>query len=639
MNSRFLIKVVRGLMLLVLASPLWAVPATLKPLKGDVYIQHPKNDLWDRVKKEISISEGDRIKTNTDSSAFLILPDDHRVALGPDTFVTLERMAEGETKIFLKNGSVRNKVRKLQLDLGQFYKVQTPTAVCAVRGTDFAVIQNMQARIANVHVFEGMVDLNALRKDIANSVTHVEAGNSAVVNPSGTVEPPKPTEPPKTESKTSGDKPEPKKDQHPDSSTGPKGPPPPGSTPSMPTPDHPATGGTGGNWYEHPESINPSTFNPDSTMGPGTTSGRPVVVPPPPPTDASRPQDPNNGNWTTTSFDPLSGTQYGKNDPNATTTSGGINIYNPLPTGNSTTPGTDPSTIGNQALFDTIRSVNLNTQLQGLLVAGLFQDGSVKLGPDGLWHQYADAIQLAAPNQVQFLNATMIANQPNTLNYQTASMTFNAALPTTMSALALATQTAFRGDTTGIMPGYYVTDLVNYRTNTVDYVQVNATGGALYLDATANRYVTKFDDERCVVNGTTLYHITSLGPPTYLGGSAPVATYSVNSGMANIDYRNTYSNGVFLGRHVTFFNPDNQQIANLGMAGSTGNAQGLLGGPMLVVQDTLISNLFTKGPIISFASAQSRILGGIDSVVNNGDAASILTGQLPVGMPDGLLRL
>ena len=39
------------------------------------------------------------------------------------------------------------------------------------------------------------------------------------------------------------------------------------------------------------------------------------------------------------------------------------------------------STAGNQALFDTIASQNLNTKLQGLLVAGLFNDGSVKLSP------------------------------------------------------------------------------------------------------------------------------------------------------------------------------------------------------------------------------------------------------------------
>src|SRR5205809_5269823 len=116
----------------------WADSAALKPLKGSVYVQHPGKELWENVKTQVAVEEGDRIKTNNDSSAFMILPDDHRVAIGEESYVVLERVAEGETKLYLKNGSIRNKVRHLHLDLGQYYKVQTPSAVCAVRGTDFA---------------------------------------------------------------------------------------------------------------------------------------------------------------------------------------------------------------------------------------------------------------------------------------------------------------------------------------------------------------------------------------------------------------------------------------------------------------------------------------------------------------------
>lgn len=605
--------------LTLLTGLVWAEPAQLKPLRGEVYVQHPNKDLWEPVKAPTAVQEGDRIKTHNDSAAFMVLPDDHRVAIGPDTFMTLERVAEGETKLYLKSGSVRSKVRHLQRDLGQFYKIQTPTAVVAVRGTDFSVIQ---AAAANIHVFEGVVDLSALRKDIANAVTQVEAGHSAAMDPSGQVQPgPAPTStPPDTKGKE-GDQPVKKDDQGPDQHHGNPPPPPPGSGP--------AAGQGGPAWYDHPENITPGIFKSDTDgmapNGPPTTRPGPGQPPPPPP------------NWNNTSFNPLSGT--GLENPPPPNGPAPFNPYSPPPTGNTnTTTLGDPSTLGTQALMDTIRAQNLQTQLQGLLVAGLYQDGSVKLGPDGLWHQYADSINLTAPDQVEFLNATMIANQPNTLNYQKVWMKYNTTLPTSITTLAAATRTGFRGDPLGASPSYYVTDFSNYRTNMVDNVTVTGSGGNPIFDSAISRYVTKFSNENCKVNGTTLYSTVGANT-TYLGGAAPTAQYNIGSGQANVDYRNTYSNGVFLGRHVTYFNPDTQQMANLSMAGGTANALSYLGGPTLVTQDTLVSNLFTKGPILSFASAQSRIFSGIDSVHGTGDASAILNGQLPVGLPDGLLRL
>src|SRR4029077_18560365 len=92
-------------------SGLYATSATLQPVEGSVYVQHPNKNLWESVKAPLAVEEGDRIKTNNDSTAFLTMPDDHRVAIGPESFVVLQRLAEGETKIYLKNGSIRNKVR------------------------------------------------------------------------------------------------------------------------------------------------------------------------------------------------------------------------------------------------------------------------------------------------------------------------------------------------------------------------------------------------------------------------------------------------------------------------------------------------------------------------------------------------
>src|SRR6266513_5550887 len=83
---------------------LFAVSATLKPLSGSVYVQHPNKDMWEDVKSPIAVEEGDRVKTNINSTAFMIMPDDHRVAIGPDTYLVLQHIAEGETKLYLKVG-------------------------------------------------------------------------------------------------------------------------------------------------------------------------------------------------------------------------------------------------------------------------------------------------------------------------------------------------------------------------------------------------------------------------------------------------------------------------------------------------------------------------------------------------------
>src|SRR5689334_16776864 len=107
-----------------LPAALLAAPGTLKPLKGTVSIQTSGKTAWNDITDETPVEEGTRIRTGTDAAAFLTTPDDHRVALGSLTFITLQRLASGQTKIYLKEGSIRNKVRKLNIDLGQFYKVQ-----------------------------------------------------------------------------------------------------------------------------------------------------------------------------------------------------------------------------------------------------------------------------------------------------------------------------------------------------------------------------------------------------------------------------------------------------------------------------------------------------------------------------------
>jgi hypothetical protein len=372
--------------------------------------------------------------------------------------------------------------------------------------------------------------------------------------------------------------------------------------------------------------VGPGTYtNPVNPINPINPSGPTTIYPQPPPT--------GNGAACTTNAQCPGGSVC-----NAGT-------CGPAPT------TTDPVSAGNAALFDTIKNVGLQNQLQGLLVAGLFQDGSVNMSPvDGKWHLYADAIQQNSGNGIKFLNATMVYQHTETLNYQVAAIQFNQTLPTNPSAYYIATQTAFRSDFGTTLPAYFATSVDNYRTNTVDYVDVQASLNnghqpVLVGSGAAARYVTVFDNGSCTVNGTKLYTFTTpttgamAGIPSYayLGGTKPTVSISPTT-TADIAMNNTYSNGVYLGRRLTYIDTTSGQIASPSTLPSGQTAQLYLSGTMLVAQDSLYSNLFSKGSIMTFGSSQSRILGGIDSVLNNQDALSILGGTIPVGMPDGLFH-
>src|SRR5262245_37468999 len=97
------------LALVGLAQWVFADTGALKVLKGSIYVQHAQKNLWEPVKNTAAVDEGDQIKTSNDSRGFLTLGE-HKVAIGPDTHIALQRVGAGETKIYLKTGAVRNKV-------------------------------------------------------------------------------------------------------------------------------------------------------------------------------------------------------------------------------------------------------------------------------------------------------------------------------------------------------------------------------------------------------------------------------------------------------------------------------------------------------------------------------------------------
>jgi hypothetical protein len=93
----------------------------------------------------LSLLEGDMLRTGADGRLGVILRDDTRVSLGPETEVRIDRFlfapSQGQLALVLKmlRGAaayVSGKIAKLSPDA---VRVETPVAIVGVRGTRFAV--------------------------------------------------------------------------------------------------------------------------------------------------------------------------------------------------------------------------------------------------------------------------------------------------------------------------------------------------------------------------------------------------------------------------------------------------------------------------------------------------------------------
>jgi ferric-dicitrate binding protein FerR (iron transport regulator) len=116
-----------------------AVAATAVNLSGDVTVL--EGDAWQTVQEGQVFSAGDRLKTGENSTLQLALADGSSIALGADSDLTLAQLSSGAegsvTLLSLASGLLDAIVQKLKL--GSRFEIQTPTAVAAVKGTDFEV--------------------------------------------------------------------------------------------------------------------------------------------------------------------------------------------------------------------------------------------------------------------------------------------------------------------------------------------------------------------------------------------------------------------------------------------------------------------------------------------------------------------
>jgi len=123
--------------------------AILSIEEGNVLIDRGQG--WLRATDEIDLSINDKIKTEDNSIASLILYESAIISLEPNTEISIVDLAKKHIKLKQESGSTWNKL----ISLGgiEGLSIQTPTTVATVRGTAFEV--NMDA----ILVGEGIVDV------------------------------------------------------------------------------------------------------------------------------------------------------------------------------------------------------------------------------------------------------------------------------------------------------------------------------------------------------------------------------------------------------------------------------------------------------------------------------------------------
>lgn len=138
-----------------------ALQAQITAIEGHAlvfYAEQPEQGVPAEV--GLPLDPGDRVQSEERSRVEISLEGDSVVELGPLSELSLTRLESRETVLSLASGALWAKVQELLRASGGQLRVETPTAVAAVRGTEFAVEHDAREG-TRVGVFdEGRVEVS-----------------------------------------------------------------------------------------------------------------------------------------------------------------------------------------------------------------------------------------------------------------------------------------------------------------------------------------------------------------------------------------------------------------------------------------------------------------------------------------------
>ncbi|MDH3452110.1 MAG: FecR domain-containing protein, partial [Gammaproteobacteria bacterium] len=142
------------------------VPATLVRVAGDVERFRDDGEITEPLTVGVKLHAGDTLRTGSDGVATIEFADRSRMLLQPDSSVTLDTLsAMGttgmvDTSMRLHGGRLENVVEPLE-NPNSRYRVVTPPAVAAVRGTEFRVGYETTTELMTGEVADGAIGVTA----------------------------------------------------------------------------------------------------------------------------------------------------------------------------------------------------------------------------------------------------------------------------------------------------------------------------------------------------------------------------------------------------------------------------------------------------------------------------------------------
>jgi hypothetical protein len=143
----------------LLSEPLSENQSRFGVITGDVGLLTQGADDWIEPHEGLPIEPGDHIRTGEDGQVELVLSDNALWWLEPQTEAVMEHTETNAGRLDLSSGTLLGDVDSARAaGIVQRWEFNTPAAVIAVHGTEFAieVVPRQEARLG---VFEGMVEM------------------------------------------------------------------------------------------------------------------------------------------------------------------------------------------------------------------------------------------------------------------------------------------------------------------------------------------------------------------------------------------------------------------------------------------------------------------------------------------------
>ena len=172
-------------------SPVLSEDFTIVSYTGEVEISQDQK-IWNSVVSDQTLESGTWLKTNSNSSATILLPDRTQTKVSQNAEFQLNYSPkEKQTNIDLKLGKIWSKTNKKPIKI----KVKAPNAVATIRGTEW-VIDVSEDSSSKLAVLEGEIDVSGGKNtqqsissgDVADISRDGGISVSKIINPAGYIQ-------------------------------------------------------------------------------------------------------------------------------------------------------------------------------------------------------------------------------------------------------------------------------------------------------------------------------------------------------------------------------------------------------------------------------------------------------------------